>query len=339
MKTKSFLSALIAVLFYTAAVQAQCPTTATIVPKDSLIICADTTLKLVLPATPGTSYAWSTGANTNRVDIHQSDKYWVTVSASGCTPVTDTVFIIFNSLILIPDVKDALLCLNQPAPPMEAYGLDLKWYTTPLSMDASPNAPVPSTTDTGMTNYYVSQTILGCESPRAKIVAEVIEKPHFDLGANIVIPCGATGVVLQTVKQKYTNYTWQDGSKDIELLATEAANYILTADNICGIHVDTVTTVLCNTRCLNFPTAFTPNGDGLNEVFKAGAFCPITKYVFTVYDRFGRQVFHSTNPTEGWNGKVNGKKADLGTYIYYCLYDDFMLKRELMLRGSVTLIK
>lgn len=339
MKAKLFLSVLVAVLLYAPATQAQCPTTATIFPKDSLIICADTTLKMSLPATPGTSYAWSTGETTNAVDIHQSDKYWVTVSTSGCAPVTDSVFIIFNSLILIPYVEDVLLCLNQPAPPLQAAGLDLKWYTSPISADASPNAPVPSTADTGITNFYVSQTILGCESPRAKVVAEVIEKPNFDLGENIVIPCGATGVVLQTVKQKYTNYTWQDGTKEIELLATEAANYVLTADNICGTHVDTVTTVLCNTRCLNFPSAFTPNNDGLNEMFKPGAFCPITKYVFTVYDRFGRQVFHSTNPAEGWNGSVNGKKADLGTYIYYCVYDDFMLKRELMLRGSVTLIK
>ncbi|MFT3705726.1 MAG: gliding motility-associated C-terminal domain-containing protein [Agriterribacter sp.] len=338
MKTRAIFLTMMAAILCTT-VKAQCPSSATIIPKDTLIICADTTFKMVLPAIPGATYAWSTGENTSTIDIHQSNKYWVTVTAPACTPVTDTVTLIFNSLILIPNVQNALLCYNEPAPPMIAGGQNLVWYSTPTSMDGSPNAPIPSTADTGITNYYVSQTILGCESPRAKVVAEVIKKPDFDLGENIVIPCGATGVVLQTVAQKYTTYTWQDGSKDVELLATDAASYILKAENICGTHIDTVTTVLCNTRCLNFPTAFTPNNDGLNETFKPGAFCPITKYTFTVYDRFGKQVFHSTNPKEGWNGKIEGKKADIGTYIYYCVYNDFMLKRDLMLQGSVMLIK
>lgn len=318
---------------------AQCPDTSTIFPKDSIIICADTTYKMVLPAKPGVSYIWSTNETGNAIDVHQAGKYWVTVTDGACTPVTDSVFVIFNSLILIPNVNDALLCLNQSAPPMRAYGQNLKWYSTAISTDGSSSAPVPSTADTGTTYFYVSQTILGCESPRARVMAEVIDKPTFDLGENIIIPCGAPGVILQTVEQKYTSYLWQDGSSQPEFLATEAGKYVLKAENICGRLVDTVETVLCNTRCLNFPNAFTPNGDGKNETFRPGAFCPVTKYVFTVYDRFGRQVFHSNNPKEGWDGRVNGKKADMGTYIYYCIYDDFMLKRQLMLKGSVTLIK
>lgn len=318
---------------------AQCPDTSTIFPKDSIIICADTTYKMVLPAKPGVSYTWSTSETGNAIDIHQAGKYWVTVADGACSPVTDTVFVLFNSLILIPNVSDALLCLNQPAPPMRAYGQNLVWYSSAVSTDGKPAAPVPSTADTGITYFFVSQTILGCESPRARVVAEVIDKPNFDLGENIIIPCGAPGVILQTVEQKYTSYLWQDGSSNPEFLATEAGKYVLKAENICGRLVDTVETVLCNTRCLNFPNAFTPNGDGKNELFRPGAFCPVTKYIFTVYDRFGRQVFHSTNPKEGWDGRVNGKKADMGTYIYYCIYDDFMLKRQLMLKGSVTLIK
>ncbi|MBS1752119.1 MAG: gliding motility-associated C-terminal domain-containing protein [Bacteroidetes bacterium] len=318
---------------------AQCPDISTIFPKDSIIICADSSYKMVLPAKPGVSYTWSTNETGNSIDIHQAGKYWVTVTDGACSPVTDSVFVIFNSLILIPNINDALLCLNQPAPPMRAYGQNLKWYSTALSADGTTAAPIPSTADTGITYFYVSQTILGCESPRARVIAEVIDKPTFDLGENIIIPCGAPGVVLQTVEQKYTSYLWQDGSSKPEFLATEAGKYVLKAENICGRLVDTVETVLCNTRCLNFPNAFTPNGDGKNELFRPGTFCPVTKYVFTVYDRFGRQVFHSTNPKEGWDGRVNGKKADMGTYIYYCIYDDFMLKRQLMLKGSVTLIK
>lgn len=328
-----------AILCVQTAVKAQCPNPETIFPKDSIIICADTTFILSLPASPGTIYDWSTMESGNSINIHQGGKYWVTITAPACMPVTDTVVVIFNSLILIPETNNELLCLNVPANPLKAAGEDLKWYTSPTSTAFSSSAPVPSTADTGFTNYYVSQTILGCESPRAKITVEVIEKPSFELGEDIVIPCNTPGVVLQTVKQKYTTYTWQDGSNETDFLATEAGTYTLTGENKCGTHTDAVKTVVCNTRCLNFPNAFTPNGDGKNELFRPGSFCPMSKYVLTVYDRFGKTVFHSTNPAEGWDGRVNGKKADMGTYIYYCIYNDFMLKMDLMLKGTVTLIK
>lgn len=338
MKTKINILFL-AFLCVQIAVKAQCPTSETIFPKDSIIICADTTFILNVLAPPGSTYDWSTLESGNSIKIDKGGEYSITLTTPGCSPVKDTVFVIFNSLILIPEVNNALLCLNVPANPLRAGGVDLKWYTSPTNIAFSNSPPVPSTTDTGYTNYYVSQTILGCESPRAKITVEVIEKPNFELGEDIVIPCEAKGVVLQTVKQKYTTYTWQDGSTEIEFLATDAGTYTLIGENKCGTHTDAVKTVVCNTRCLNFPNAFTPNGDGKNELFRPGAFCPISKYVVTVYDRFGKTVFHSTNPTEGWDGRINGKKAEMGTYVYYCIYYDFMLKMELMLKGTVTLIK
>ncbi|MCC6286550.1 MAG: gliding motility-associated C-terminal domain-containing protein [Chitinophagaceae bacterium] len=338
MKTK-ILILFLAFLCAHSIVKAQCPTSDTIFPTDSIIICADTGFVLSVPYSPGTTYDWSTLESGNSITIHQGGKYWLTVSNGACPPVTDTVFIIFNSLILIPEVENGLLCLNVPASALRANGTDLKWYNTPTDIAFSTTAPTPPTADTGIAYYYVSQTILGCESPRAKVKVEVIEAPNFELGGDISIPCGASGVVLQTVKQKYTTYAWQDGSTNIDFLATEAGTYTLTGSNKCGTHTDDVRTVICNTRCLNFPNAFTPNGDGKNELFKPGSFCPMSKYVLTVYDRFGKTVFHSTNPTEGWDGRVNGKKADIGTYIYYCIYNDFMLKMDLMLRGTVTLIK
>ena len=338
MKTKIYILLWVLFCVQTAA-KAQCPTSETIFPKDSLIICDATSFTLTASVPPGSICNWFTMETGNSININEGGEYQVTVTAPGCSPVKDTVFIIFNSLILLPQIRNELLCLNVPADPLRAKGEDLKWYTSPTNTAFSSSAPVPATTDTGIIYYYVSQTILGCESPRAKLKVEVIEKPNFELGEDIVIPCGAPGVVLQTVKQKYTTYTWQDGTTDVDLLATEAGTYTLTANNKCGTHTDAVKTVVCNTRCLNFPNAFTPNGDGKNELFRPGAFCPISKYVVTVYDRFGKIVFHSTNPAEGWDGRVNGKKAEMSTYIYYCVYYDFMLKMELMLKGTVTLIR
>ncbi|MBX3240972.1 MAG: gliding motility-associated C-terminal domain-containing protein [Chitinophagaceae bacterium] len=336
MKQSILLPALLLTVLFGKA-QLNC--TERLFPGDSIIICADTLHRLQLPDIHGpVSYVWEGGQTTGYIDIHQTDTYKVSVSDGSCT-VEDSVYVIFNSLIQLPPVENELLCLNTSARRLQAWGESLRWYSTPLSTDGSTTAPIPSTADTGTTYYYVSQTILGCESPRARLTVEVIDKPNFNLGKDIIIPCGAPGVVLQIVEQKYTTYAWQDGSTRPDFTATEAGKYVLRGDNICGSLVDTVTTVTCDTRCVNFPTAFTPNGDGINETFRAGAFCPISTYHLAVFNRFGQKVFETSDPAKAWDGKVNGKRADIGSYTYFCVYYDFMLKRELTLRGQVTLLR
>jgi gliding motility-associated-like protein len=61
------------------------------------------------------------------------------------------------------------------------------------------------------------------------------------------------------------------------------------------------------------PTAFTPNGDNLNDVFEVkGRFIQVTR--FTIYDRWGQIIYQSQG--QGWDGKINGKLAPTGTYPY-----------------------
>ncbi len=330
---------LLSFVFICIAANAQLNCSERLFLRDSIIVCDRSDYRLQLPEIQyAVSYLWADGQTGSYIDITETDKYKVTVSDGFCT-VKDSVYVIFNSLVQAPATRDELLCLNSAASPLTAWGQSLKWYSTPLSADGSTIAPIPSTSDTGTFYYYVSQTILGCESPRSPVVVEVIDKPSFHLGDDVVIPCGAPGIVLQTVAQKYTTYAWQDGSTRPDFTATEAGKYVLRGENICGLVIDTVTTVACDTRCVHFPTAFTPNGDGINDVFRAATLCPVPSYHLAIFDRFGQKLFETTDPSKGWDGKIFGKRADPGGYTYFCVYYDFILKRELTLRGQVTLLK
>lgn len=66
---------------------------------------------------------------------------------------------------------------------------------------------------------------------------------------------------------------------------------------------------------IDVPNAFTPNGDGYNDEFRV-AYKSLAKYECWVYNRWGRLVYHSTDPGLGWDGRINGKKAAEGTYYY-----------------------
>lgn len=62
-----------------------------------------------------------------------------------------------------------------------------------------------------------------------------------------------------------------------------------------------------------FPTAFTPNNDGKNDLFKPIVYTSLTRYYFVVYDRLGQKVFEQTDPLKGWNGTINSHMQNSGT--------------------------
>jgi gliding motility-associated-like protein len=103
----------------------------------------------------------------------------------------------------------------------------------------------------------------------------------------------------------------------------------------------TTSTELDPTTCCNvaFPNAFTPNGDGKNDVFRpfpqAKGFH--TYHVFRIQNRWGQTVFECTNNKAEWDGTFNGVPQDMGVYFYYLKYD--CGGKTLEEKGDVTLIR
>jgi gliding motility-associated-like protein len=86
------------------------------------------------------------------------------------------------------------------------------------------------------------------------------------------------------------------------------------------------------------PNAFTPNGDGKNDILKA---IPIGlkefKY-FTVYNTYGQQVFITRNPSIGWDGNFKGAKQAMGTYVWIAEGVNYK-GTQLQTKGTVILIR
>jgi gliding motility-associated-like protein len=86
------------------------------------------------------------------------------------------------------------------------------------------------------------------------------------------------------------------------------------------------------------PSAFSPNGDGLNDWFR-----PVSRNVeildFCVYNRWGQRVherYYDNSP--GWDGNFRGKPCEIGTYLYFIRYK--ILDREpRLIKGDVTLVR
>ncbi|MDF7811155.1 gliding motility-associated C-terminal domain-containing protein [Hymenobacter sp. YC55] len=85
------------------------------------------------------------------------------------------------------------------------------------------------------------------------------------------------------------------------------------------------------------PTAFTPNGDGLNDVLEVkGRF--LKTYRFTVVDRNGQEVFQSTNPSQTWDGRVRNQPPVPGSFVWR--FEAIDEAGQLVVqRGTVTIVK
>lgn len=87
---------------------------------------------------------------------------------------------------------------------------------------------------------------------------------------------------------------------------------------------------------LSIPNVFTPNGDGVNDEFlpKLNNTSSVQGYSLVIYDRWGKKVFETTSPTQGWIGDANGSgKAAEGTYFYV------LKTKDKTINGNVSLLR
>jgi gliding motility-associated-like protein len=108
---------------------------------------------------------------------------------------------------------------------------------------------------------------------------------------------------------------------------------------MCGNHRDTTIGVECEDRCVQLPTAFTPNKDGKNDVYQAACFCPVQSYKLVIYNRNGEMVYQTKDPKDGWNGEFRGQPQPNGVYVYYTEFFDFILKQSMTKKGTLVLMR
>jgi gliding motility-associated-like protein len=121
---------------------------------------------------------------------------------------------------------------------------------------------------------------------------------------------------------------WSTGQQTSSIFITPKQTtpvYVEVTDNNGCIVKDTslVMVAACNAgdNCVGIPTAFTPNGDGINDAIGPVANgCPIQDLLFRVYNRFGEKVFETKDPGKKWNGKVAGIDQPTGAYVYICSF-------------------
>ncbi len=185
----------------------------------------------------------------------------------------------------------------------------------------------------------------GCDSnfvlilkvnPLPKAIVDIPARNSFCVGDSILLE--TKGVY----EYRWTGAFGEDLGTGAEMrvyLSAYSNQFTTEATDANGCR-DTASVMVTAEACCSvwLPNAFSPNGDGLNDVFKPEAKGHPKEYVMYIFDRWGATVFASFNIAEGWDGTIKGKPANVATY-YYRISGKCVNGEPLDRKGELTLIK
>ena len=131
------------------------------------------------------------------------------------------------------------------------------------------------------------------------------------------------GLTNLPIMQNEIEYLWEDGVIDSVNYISAAGNYLVNA--IIDCKTIPISLVIDELKCdpeVFVPNAFSPNGDGVNDQLETfiSLDLPILKYQFSVFNRWGAQVFSTNDIHTKWDGYFNGAKLDIGVYTWLLEY-------------------
>ena len=290
------------------------------------VLC-QTTLKLNATVPSATMYRWNTGETTPSINVNQTATYWADVTKDNCT-YRDSINVVFKPFPIVDLGKDTVLCEDKTLL-LDAQNIGATYLWQDNSTNQTYLVSKPG-------KYFVRVTNKGCGS-NDTIAVDYNLKPLFNLGTDFPICSGQT-VVLKPIVQngKSASYQWQDGSNGSTYVVSAPGIYSLRVSNDCGSKTDSVMAIKGACK-LYVPTAFTPNGDGLNDVFKASYGENITRFKMEIYNRWGQKVFESSEIRKGWDGTYQQNLLS-GVFIWIIRYDTIDRGNQ-VLKGTVSLIK
>jgi gliding motility-associated-like protein len=165
----------------------------------------------------------------------------------------------------------------------------------------------------------VTSSCCNAASAPALLTVAPLPKPALKISTDEPDICGSTTSIIIYTDSFYRDYLWNDNSKNQSILATQPNIYwvqVTDSNNCMGR--DSIQILPCEKMVV--PNAFTPNGDGINDVFKPAFYGNVVNYSLTIYNRWGQMIFKSNDPGKGWDGTTSGVSAPDDTYVWNCQF-------------------
>jgi gliding motility-associated-like protein len=243
---------------------------------------------------------------------------------------------------------DALVCYGKTVQlRANIKGADFKWFPTSSLINSNSLDPVAGPQST--TSYVLSVTdTLGCPKPVTDtVVVTVIPKVQAFAGNDTSI---VVNQPLQLNAAGGSEYVWSPTTylsnplifNPVAMLPAgkDSMSYrvkVSTPEGCTGY--DSLNIYVFETLPEIFvPNAFTPNHDGINDVFRAKLAGMKRLYYFRVFNRWGELLYSTSDLGKGWDGTFNGRDQASGTYVWAAKATDYK-DNTVMQKGTFVLIR
>ena len=327
-----------------------------VITNPDTLICQGNSI--TLNTSGAAAYSWSPGTGLSCINCanpiatpDSNMKYIVTGTSSfGCIAKDSVLLTVKQPFIIEINPLDTL-CLDRSIK-LNASGAELYTWSPPTGL-SNPNISNPTASPQQSTNYTVIGTDkAGCFKDTAFVGITVYPYPTVNAGLDTTIIIGQSVHLVPTISNDVINVIWSPSNSIASylypgIIARPFANteYTVEVSNIgkCKVSDRVTIFVICNNMSAFIPNTFSPNGDGVNDIFYVRGTGIFRIKTLRIFNRWGEVVFESSNTypndaSSGWNGTFKGQKLTPDVFVYMV---DILCENNAILsyKGNVTLIK
>lgn len=297
-----------------------------------IVFCQGSSVTLAPAETDVDAYLWNTGETSPSITVSEPGFYSVELTIA-CQTVTRNFIVESNTP---PDYElssDQTLCAGDSLYIFVETTGDVTWENGPTESGIT-------VSEAGI--YSVSISNDECSvSDFFEVV--LLNKPLIEVETSIE-KCESRSLWIHPVVADADSIFFEEEAIRFPLEILEPGVFVLSAVNSCGSEEEVILVEEVDCRCQFFlPNAFTPNGDGINDLYKGVFNCEPVAFEMNIFNRWGELVFTSRDPETGWNGEMleSGYFAPNGVYAYSVSYESRInnVIDHQTLNGHLTLIR
>ncbi|MEO7444574.1 MAG: PKD domain-containing protein [Ferruginibacter sp.] len=274
------------------------------------------------------------------------------VNAAGCMSKDSSIITVYTPFNATAIKSPIQVCKGEPVSiNVQPSGRVISW--SPAANLSTPNGYNPTVISPRTETYVATLTdSAGCFTSTVNVDVILKASPVVNAGPDQVLPFNAPFTISPVYSSNVRSYLWEPSTglncttcRVVNGMADDSRKFTITVTSDSGcVARDSINIVIeCKRSNLYMPTAFTPNGDNLNDYFY-----PLTRGItsikhFTIYNRLGQKVFERSDfmpndKTSGWDGKFRGTPQTQESYVWVleALCD---AGQVVTAKGSFTLIR
>ncbi len=319
------------------------------------VICAGQSVKLLPQTNPGTSvFSWSPAATLNSGSIQNpvatplsTTTYTLQATYGPCSRLASLTVTVLNKPVADAG-NDKIICFRDSTVLTGSVSNNsgpVLFSWEPTNTVRNPSLPTTIAVPPATQTYVLSiRDNYGCNFLVTDNVTIKVQPPVPAFAGNDTL--AVVGVPHQLFGSGGQSYLWSPAAPLDNPLSPQPkatlyndTKFTVIITDVAGCKgYDTVFIKAYNGPTYYIPNTFTPNGDGLNDIFRAIPPGIVSTEWFRIYNRYGQLIFETNEWLKGWDGTYMGKQQPMGHYVWMIKGKD-RNGTNLQMKGTILLIR